>query len=204
MFIQVIQGKLADEPGLQRCMQRWQEELMPGAVELGYLGTTSGLSDDGTFVALARFEDAEAARRNSERPEQGAWWSETAKCFDGEVVFMNCDGVQTWLDGGSDNAGFVQIMEGHSSDVASMHAMMNAHSDDVHRARPEIIGGLMMDAGDGRWVDAIYFTSEEAARRGEQQEMPDDVRAEMEESMRLRGEVAYFDLHHPQLVSAKH
>ena len=42
MFIQVIQGKVADEAGLQRQMDRWNEELMPGAVERGYLGSTSG------------------------------------------------------------------------------------------------------------------------------------------------------------------
>jgi hypothetical protein len=85
-----------------------------------------------------------------------------------------------------------------------MHALMSAHSDDVHRARPEIIGGLMMDAGDGRWVDAIYFTSEEAARRGEQQEMSEELRADMEQGMRLMGDVSYFDLHHPTLVSPGH
>src|SRR5207302_285085 len=124
MFIQVIQGKVADEAGLQRQMDRWNEQLMPGAIERGYLGSTSGATDDGTFIALARFDSADAARANSERPEQGEWWAETAKCFDGEVMFMDCDGVQTWLAGGSDDAGFVQIMEGRSSDVAQMHELM--------------------------------------------------------------------------------
>jgi hypothetical protein len=203
MFIQVIQGKASDAAELRRRMEQWQQELMPGAVELGYLGTTAGFSDDGTFIALARFDSAEAAQRNSARPEQGEWWAETAKCFDGEVTFMNCDGVQTWLDGGSDDAGFVQVMEGRSIDVAKMHEMMSSHADDVHRARPEIIGGLMMDAGDGRYVDAIYFTSEEEARRGEQQEMPEEMRAEMEEGMSLMGDVSYFDLHEPMLVTGR-
>src|SRR5690348_14920608 len=103
MFIQVIQGKVADAAGLQRCMDRWTEELMPGAVERGFLGSTAGTADDGTYIALARFESAEAASANSDRPEQGEWWAETAKCFDGDVIFMNCDGVQPWLSGGSDD-----------------------------------------------------------------------------------------------------
>ncbi len=68
MFIQVIQGKVSDEAGLRRCMDRWTEDVRPGAT--GFLGCTQGLCDDGTFIALARFESAEAARRNSERPEQ--------------------------------------------------------------------------------------------------------------------------------------
>jgi hypothetical protein len=200
MFVQVIQGKVGDEAALRRSLERWQKELAPGAE--GYLGTTAGITDDGTFVALARFDSAEAARRNSERPEQGEWWAETAKGFDGDVEFLDCDGAQTWLDGGSDDAGFVQIMTGRSEDVARMHELMSSHAEDARRARPEIIGGLMLDAGDGRWLDAIYFTSEEEARRGEAQDLPDDARADMEEGMSLMGEVTYYDLREPILVSA--
>jgi hypothetical protein len=200
MFIQVIQGKLNDEQALRRNLERWEVELMPGAV--GYLGTTAGVADDGTFVALARFESAEAAQANSNRPEQGAWWNEMEKCFDGPVTFIDCNLVQTWLSGGSDDAHFVQIMEGRSPDAARMHRLMSEHTEDIHRMRPEIIGGLMMEVGDGRYVDAIYFTSEQEARDGERKEPPPDLRADMEESMRLLGEVTYLDLHQPMLVSA--
>jgi hypothetical protein len=199
MFIQVIQGKVSDADRLRAAMDRWRDELMPGAV--GYLGTTAGIADDGTFIALARFESEEAARANSDRPEQGAWWAETESCFDGEVQFLNCTEVQPWLDGGSDSAGFVQIMEGRSPDVVHMHELMNRHPDELHQARPDLIGGLLMDAGDGRYVDAFYFTSEDAAREGEKKDVPEELRAEMEEGMQLMGEVAYFDLHEPLLVS---
>jgi hypothetical protein len=81
MFIQVIQGKVADAAGLHAAMDRWVQKLQPGAT--GFLGCTAGITDDGTFIAAVRFESAEAARRNSDRPEQGAWWAETAICFDG-------------------------------------------------------------------------------------------------------------------------
>lgn len=199
MFIQVIQGKVKDEAGLRRSMDRWTEELMPGAA--GFLGSTAGTTDDGTFVALARFESAQAAQANSDRAEQGTWWAETEKCFDGEVQFLNCDEVEQWRAGGSDDAGFVQIMEGHCDDVARMHELMSRHPDELHQIRPEIIGGLMMDAGEGRFVDAFYFTSEDDAREGEKKDVPDEFRAEMEEGMRLMGEVTYLDLHQPTLVS---
>src|SRR5262249_14899844 len=79
MFIQLIQAKVRDEAGLRRCMDRWTEELQPGAT--GYLGHTCGMSDNDIWVCLARFESAEAARRNSERPEQDRWWAETRQCF---------------------------------------------------------------------------------------------------------------------------
>ncbi|MCW2493808.1 MAG: hypothetical protein JWN47_3172, partial [Frankiales bacterium] len=45
MFIQVIQGKVADEAGLRRSRDRWKEELQPGAI--GDLGTTSGTFEVG-------------------------------------------------------------------------------------------------------------------------------------------------------------
>jgi hypothetical protein len=199
MFIQVIQGKVMDEQALRRNLDRWNQELMPSAT--GYLGTTAGFADDGTFVALARFESRDAARANSERPEQSQWWAEMEKCFDGPATFMDCTDVRSWLSGGSDDAHFVQIMEGRSPDVARMHDLMNKHTDEIHQARPEIIGGLMMDAGEGRFIDAIYFTSEQEARAGEKMDMPEPLQADMNEGMRLMGDVEYLDLHQPILVS---
>ncbi|MFQ6329328.1 hypothetical protein ACLMAL_24765 [Nocardia sp. CWNU-33] len=199
MFIQVIQGKAADPDRLRRCMDRWTEELQPGAV--GYLGTTCGLCDDGTFIALARFESEEAARRNSARPEQGAWWAETEKCFDGPVTFMDCPAVTQWLGGGSDEAGFVQIMEGHTRDTGRMHELLSQGADRVHELRPEILGGTLATFGGDGYVEAVYFTSEAEARAAEEIEIPDDLRSLFEEESKLMGEVEYYDLHQPMLVS---
>lgn len=199
MFIQVIQAKVQDEAAVRSAMERWQQDLLPGAT--GYLGTTAGFTDDGTLVALARFESAEAARANSERPEQGEWWASVEAALDGPADFMDADDVQSWLSGGSDDAGFVQIMRGRSDEVARMHSLMNSHTDELTAARPEIIGGLLLDGGDGRWVNAIYFTSEKEAREGEGKEPPESVRADMEEGMRLMGEVTFLDLKDPILVS---
>jgi hypothetical protein len=200
MFIQVVQAKVSDEAGLRRMIDRWQEEVKPGAT--GYLGSTAGITDDGTFVVLARFESAEAAQANSDRPEQGAWFAETEKCFDGEPTFLNSATVTTWREGGSDDAGFVQIMRGRSEDVARMHEVLTRHPDELHEIRPEILGGLMIDDGDGQYVDAFYFTSEEAAREGEGKDMPEEFRAEMEEGMALMGDVTFLDLRDPILQSA--
>lgn len=199
MFVQVIQAKVNDADALRAALDSWQDKLQPGAS--GWLGTTAGITDDGTFVALARFESAEAAQANSQRPEQGEWFAEVAKNFDGEADFLDCDVAQTWLDGGSDDAGFVQIMRGTSSDVARMHELMSRHTDELREGRPEIIGGLLLDGGDGRWVDAIYFRSEEEARAGEKAEPPEHVKATMEEGMALAQDVSYFDLREPILVS---
>ncbi|WP_159840907.1 hypothetical protein [Nocardia sp. CY41] len=201
MFIQVIQGKAADPARLRRCMDRWNEELQPGAV--GYLGTTSGLCDDGTFIALARFESAEAARRNSERPEQSAWWRETEQCFEGPVTFMDCAEVTQWMGGGSDRAGFVQVMEGHTRDAGRMREILAQSGDRVHQVRPEILGGTLATYGDDGFVETVYFTSEAEAREHEKVAIPDDLRSLFEEENALMGDVAYFNLHQPMLSSPR-
>jgi hypothetical protein len=103
MFIQVIQGTVSDEASLRRYMDRWTREVQPGTT--GYLGTTAGRCDDGTFLALVRFESAEAARQNSERLEQRRWWAATEKCFDGEVSVSDCPDATQSLDVSSDDPG---------------------------------------------------------------------------------------------------
>ena len=94
MFIQFIKAKVKDEQGLRSTMDRWDSELKPGAD--GYLGSTAGITGDGTFIALARFESEQAARRNSERPEQGQWWSRWPSIFEGPASSST---APTWRSG---------------------------------------------------------------------------------------------------------
>ena len=199
MFMQVIQGKVADRAGLESAMTRWNEELAPGAI--GYLGSTGGFTDDGMFVVLARFESEDAARRNSDRPEQAAWWAEAANCFDGEVTFMDCANTSTWLAGGSDDAGFVQIMEGHSANRERMLQMMEGYAGRIKEQRPEVIGGTVGTYDADGWVEAIYFTSEAEARAHENMPLPDDIAEAMAREM--PADVRYLDLHEPMLVSVR-
>ena len=72
MFVQVISGRVSDAAQLKSQLDRWMQDCAPGAT--GWLGTTSGVTGDGRFVALARVESEDDARRNSARPEQDAWW----------------------------------------------------------------------------------------------------------------------------------
>src|SRR3954452_2468637 len=109
MFIQVIQGTVNDAEHLRRQLAKWRSDVKPGAA--GYLGTTGGVTDDGRSIAMVRFESEDAARAHSVRPEQGAWWNETAKAFSGDVTFRDCHDVDTMLGGGSNDAGFVQVIQ---------------------------------------------------------------------------------------------
>lgn len=201
MFIQIIQGKCRDEATLKRELDAWQKEMAPKAE--GWLGGTYGLTDDGEFVGVVRFESREAAARNSTRPEQDAWWGRVKACFDGEVTFHDCDNAMMFLEGGSDDAGFVQVIEGRVTDPERFRTVMSQPMDMLHEQRPEIIGGTVaVDAG-GWFCETVAFRAEDEARQGEHKEMPDEIRRKFEEEMRLMQDVTYKDLHHPWFASAR-
>ena len=195
MFIQVIQGRCSDADRLKKQLDLWEQEIGPGAE--GWLGSTGGVTDDGTAVAVVRFESREAADRNSARPEQDAWWRETEGCYDGGASFADYDDAITWLGGGSDDAGFVQVMRGKVADADGFRAFSNQPMDGLSEMRPEIIGGTLAIADDGDFTQTIYFTSEAAAREGEKKEMPAEVQADMQKVMGDMGEITYLDLRDP-------
>jgi hypothetical protein len=198
MFVQVIQGKTRDADGLRRQFDRWQQDLGSGAK--GYLGTTGGVADDGTAIVLARFDSEEAARANSDRPEQGAWWNETAKYFDGDPTFRNCTEVDTTLAGGSDDAGFVQVMQGRATNRDRLRELEAEFMPKMTEQRPDVIGSLRGWDGDV-FTEAIYFTSEADARKGESS-MPEDGAQDFEEYASLVEGLTYIDLKDPWLHSA--
>ena len=133
------------------------------------------MTDDGTSVAVVRFESRAQADANSARPEQDAWWRETSGCFDGEPSFTDYDDAFEWLGGGSDDAGFVQVMRGRVANADGFRKFSQQPMDGLSEMRPEIIGGTVAIADDGDFTQTIYFTSEAAAREGEKKEMPEEV-----------------------------
>ena len=174
----------------------------PGRDATGWLGSTEGITDDGRLVVLARFESEDAARANSERPEQGAWWESLAANLDGEASFFESSDVDVDLVGDPDTAGFVQVIRGRVSDTARARQLATDDSGAWARYRPDIMGSIMLTHGDGEYVMAIYFTSEAEARVGEKSEPPDELRATIEEMSALEvGEVTYFDLRDPWVSS---
>lgn len=200
MFIQVITGRVIDGDELRRAMDTWISELAPGAQ--GWLGSTAGVTEDGRFFASARFESEAAARANSDRPEQGMWWSQTEKSLS-DVTFHDCTDVTLINGGGSDRAGFVQVMQTTNSDVARLKAMNEQMAPRLSELRPDVLGMTACTHEDGKGTTAIvYFTSEAAAREGEQKEPPPEIAEQMAEMGTAMGEVTYFDLKDPWLFSA--
>ena len=200
MFVQVIQGKVSDAGAMRARMDTWMKELAPGAE--GWLGSTAGVTEGGDLVALARFESEEAARRNSDRPEQTAWWEETAKLFDGEPTFLESTDVDVDTPGDPDKAGFVQVMQGRTNAPERAKELMASDPTDWAGFRPEILGTVTANHDDGRWTMAIYFTSEAEAREGEKKEPPEEVAKLMKELDSLSvGEPTFLDLREPWLQS---
>ena len=197
MFVQVIEGRVADAERLRQQLDRWNEELRPGAA--GFLGTTGGVSDDGRAVFLARFDSAAEAKANSDRPEQGQWWADTASCFDGEVTFTDSEDVETYLAGGSDDAGFVQVMKSGGVDRDKVHEMDRQFEEVAAQWRPDLIGGTRVWTGPDRCIDVAYFTSETAAREGEQKAPPPELADQSAEFEAMMANTEFLDLRQPWL-----
>ena len=200
MFVQVIHGRTGKPEEVHAALERWLTELAPGAD--GWLGSTGGVTDDGRLIALARFESADAAKRNSERAEQDRWWRETAALLDGDAGFADSEDVTLDLVGDPDEAEFVQVMRGHGTDTARARELMTQDSEKWAAFRPEILGTVAVGHPDGGYTVAIYFTSEADARAGERKEPPPELAAQMEEMDKLMTEQPeFFDLKQPWLYA---
>ena len=194
MFVQVIKGRTKDAAGLLAHVDRWDAEVRPGAA--GFIGSTVGVADDGTFLALARFEDEAAARANNDREEQSAWFSGLQALVDGEPSFRESSDISLLFDGPSSAAGFVQVMEGTAPDRAKAEAMETPEMEaQLKEQRPDLLGAIRAWLDGGAYVEFAYFTSEDEARKGES---AGEFEAQQEEFAAMFGQPSYTDLRNPK------
>ncbi|HVF53695.1 MAG TPA: hypothetical protein VNC78_08835, partial [Actinomycetota bacterium] len=175
----------------------WEQDIKPGAV--GYLGSTAGVTPDGEFIVLARFENEEAAKKNSDRPEQGKWWEETSQYLE-DPLFHDCTLVDVQQGGGSDDAGFVQVIQGKTTDVEKARALDKGSEDKLKEMRPDVIGSVVAWHPDnGRYTNAIFFKSEAEARvkEKEMESSPDFEKFMAEWQAISDGEPKFLDLPEP-------
>jgi len=195
MFVQVIQGKVRDADLLARQSERWIREIKPGVK--GYLGLTTGVTPEGHAITIARFESAEAAAANSDSAQQDAWWNETVKAYDGEPTFRDSNEVDTLFGGGSNDAGFVQVIQGTAKDQGAMRSQFGAMESDLRAARPEILGMSVAWHDGGAFTQAVYFKSETEARKAESATENNDMRQAY--MGMFAGPPAFYDLRSPLL-----
>lgn len=201
MFVQCIEGHVGDEGGLRRQYDGWLEELAAGAE--GWLGSTGGITADGTGFMAVRFTSAGAARRNAARVEQDRWWSQTERCFDGPVTFTDHTDVDLLLGGGSDEAGFVQVIQGWVTDVERVRKLGAEMEPHLAEGRHDVVGGYVAMLDGGAYTQVVYFTSEAEARAGERARRSDEVARFDDEVAGLHLDPPrYLDLPDPWLASA--
>lgn len=193
MFIQLAQGECTREDDMRALVDDWCARM---AHQPGWLGGTYGFTDDHCFIGVVRYADREAWDRWCKDPDAASYWAAAEALFDEDCTVHESDDVLMLLDGGSDDAGFVQVLHGRIGDDAKLHQMFTdtEMTTMLHEARPEIIGATMAFHPDGTFTETVAFTDEAAARRGESQEMP---QAATERFTAAIGAVEYSDLHRP-------
>ena len=192
----MIRAPLKDQGAALELLERWERDVRPGAS--GFLGATGGVAGADELVLLARFEDQAAAERNSTRPEQSEWWSEFEATLAGPATFFESSQVDLSMGGGSDEAGFVQVMVG-TGDREKALAVLGPAEEVLRKERPDILGGLTAWDGE-RFVDVAYFTSEAEARSGESKELSDEGRAAFEQFGQVLNVEEYLDISDPRLT----
>lgn len=202
MFVQVIQGEVSDVDQAHEQFDKWVRDLAPGAT--GWLGSTAGVTDDGTLVAMVRFDSPEHAAQNNDRPEQDQWWSETSRLFTSGAAFMDSTDVTVDVHGNPDQAKFVQIIEGRVNDAELGRRLATENSDKWAEFRPDVIGSIEADFPDGAYAMELFFTSEADAREGERKEPPAELKTQMEQMEALNAEPPkFFDLKQPWIYSPR-
>lgn len=197
--MQVIIGRAPNTDAVLARSGDWLANLAPGAH--GWLGSTIGATGDGRVVIGVRFASEADARANSERPEQGAWWAETAKLFDGEPAFFEGTDIDLVGLGTDDQAGFVQVMRGRG-DPATLRGIDDEFAAVMERVHPALTALSRVWTGPDEYVEFVYFTDEAGARAGEQAMGQAPELAELLPRFeQLMADVEFFDLRDPVLES---
>jgi hypothetical protein len=201
VFIQVIQGRAIDPFRIRKELDRWQRQLAADAD--GWLGSTAGITEDGWSVVVVHFASEEQARRNSDRPEQRAWWREASRYL-GDISFHDAPNVHLFRDGRCDQARFVQVIQGHSDDLERMASLRRNHEDedDLAQEAPHILGVTVAQHTHrpGDFTQIVYFTSKHAAQRYAPEPPTQAEELAQAERRSLMTDLRSFDLQDPQIL----
>jgi hypothetical protein len=115
-------------------------------------------------------------------------------------MFHDCTLVDLIKNGGSDSAGFVQVIQRKVTDVDKARELDRANQDQMKEIRPDVMGGIVAwHPQNGRFTNAIYFTSEAEARAKEKEvsSSPEFEKFMSEWQAISDGEPNYLDLSEP-------
>ena len=93
-------------------------------------------------------------------------------------------------------------MLGSVSDVDRERELSRAFVAADTDTRPDLLGGIIGIGDDGRFAQAMYFSTEAEARAGEQSEVPPEMAEGFAEEQELITEIRYLDLNAPAIYTA--
>jgi hypothetical protein len=115
------------------------------------------------------------------------------------VTFTDSEDVEMFLAGGSDDAGFVQVMKSSGVDRDKVHEMDRQFEEVAAQWRPDLIGSTRVWTGADRCIDVAYFTTEAAAREGEQKAPPPELAGQSADFEAMMANTEFLDLRQPWL-----
>lgn len=152
MFVELVQAT-ATEPA--RLRKAWKKLLgrLPD-VAPGWLGATSGATEDGRFVALLAFESEEQARITMDRLHEQAAWA-PLEGVASELRFRECPNVRAFLPDDARGVEVVHIWQGVAQDVRRIVSSFEGASQTA-TGRGRVAGGLMCWDPEGFVTIALY------------------------------------------------
>ncbi|GAB3688589.1 hypothetical protein GCM10027589_56450 [Actinocorallia lasiicapitis] len=180
MFIQVIQAPARDAEGLRAASYRWAHTL--GSTSVGWMGCTGGVTAEGRFVTVERFESEQKAILESGRPGRRRWWNEMTGHLTGEATFTNCRtvDVQAVDQDAIDRAGFVQITQGRVADPALLRTLLATLHKELAETRPDLLGSTLALHPDDGYTHLLYYVSEDTVWDAELRETPPRLKSVMD------------------------
>ena len=112
-------------------MQEWDATTDNEAS--GFLGATNGVTDDGMFIGVVRFESKEKAMANSARPETDAMAKRFAELMDGPPEFHDCDDVSVWRTAARTTRASSRSSAGRRTTRTALKEMMTGDTDGAAR-----------------------------------------------------------------------
>ena len=161
MFVLTVEARTTTPDALRQDVFRWPADV--GSSATGWLGNTAGVSADGDFVMMLRFQSEEASLITSDLPEYGRWWEVCARHLATKPTFLPSTNVIGILSGGSDEAAAVQITRGRAA-LSRIRGSVRQLESIAPDAPAELIGGIVAWHEDDRFTEALYFTSQAPAR----------------------------------------
>lgn len=178
MFVQVVTGRpLAHQTALQ-AWHNWLKEV--GSRLPGWLGGTSGISPDGKFIALLRFEAITAGVFTSERPGEDKWWADVTRCFAEAPIVVDSSEVDVAMTGSPEEASSVQFVLARTRNPARVRRLNARLKPLVARHHPDVIGNIVAWHSNGDMTEAVYFAPAGSATKRDGA-LPDTELEELEE-----------------------